>query len=94
MRGGSRRRRPARGYADALQLGSEGGSTNTLTRSSRACSRKLLGALPVDVEQHVASGCKRLLDRLARRAVAVAEHLGVFQQSPRFAMLIELLARR
>ena len=35
---------------------------------------ELLRALPVDVEQHVAAGLERRLDRRARRAVVVVEH--------------------
>ena len=41
---------------------------------------QLLGALPVDVEQDVAARGERLLDRRARRAVAMAVDLGVLQQ--------------
>ena len=41
---------------------------------------QLLGALPVDVEQHVAAAPRAPPHRPARRAVAVAEHLRPFQQ--------------
>ena len=41
---------------------------------------QLLGALPVDVEQHVAAAGQRLLDSRARRAVGMAVDLGVLQQ--------------
>src|SRR3546814_5673791 len=51
----------------------------TLVRSARRLA-ELLGALPVDVEQHVAAALQRLLHRPARRAVVVAEHHRVFQQ--------------
>ena len=41
---------------------------------------QLLGALPVDIEQHVMPGGQRILHRLARRAVAVVEHGRPFEQ--------------
>ena len=40
----------------------------------------LAGSLPVDVEEHVATRRERRLDRLARRGVEVAVHLGPFEQ--------------
>ena len=41
---------------------------------------QLLGALPVDVEQHVAASLQRRRHRPLRRAVEIAEHLGVFEK--------------
>src|SRR3546814_5198590 len=41
---------------------------------------QLLGALPVDVEWHVAAALQRGLHRRARRAVVVAEHHRMLQQ--------------
>ena len=41
---------------------------------------QLLGALPVDVEQHVASGRQRRFDRRTRRAVAIVEYGSPFEQ--------------
>ena len=43
----------------------------------------LLCALPVDVEQHVAPFGEHLFHRLQRRAIAVAVHLGRFEQFAR-----------
>ena len=54
-----------------------------LTTSSPSRSRTWLRALPVDVEQHVAPFGEHLLHRLARRAIAVAVHLGRFEQFAR-----------
>ena len=39
----------------------------------------LLRTLPIEIEQHVAAGAERLVDRGARRAVEIAEHVGPFQ---------------
>ena len=50
--------------------------------------------LPVDVEQHVVAGRERRLDRLARRAVAIAVHLGPFEQAAGIAQRVELAASR
>ena len=43
---------------------------------------KLLGALPIDVEQNIPTRRQRFLDRRARRAVEIAEHGRMFQQFP------------
>ena len=71
----------------------DGGSTNTLTTSARIFAIELLRALPVDVEQHVAAGGERGLDRLARRAVAIAVHLGLFEQLVGVAHRLEAAPR-
>ena len=47
--------------------------------SAPACAH-LLGALPVDVEEHVAARRQGRLDRRARRAVAVTVDRGVLEQ--------------
>ena len=41
---------------------------------------KLHGALPVDVEQHVASGQQSLLNGGGRRRIVVSVHLGMFEE--------------
>src|SRR5882672_1584639 len=41
---------------------------------------QLLGALPVDVEQHITPHRQRALDRCPRRAIAAPEHLGPFHK--------------
>ena len=57
---------------------------NTPTTSSGQCRPQLAMALPVDVEHHVLAVAQRLLDRCARRAVAVpAQHARPFQQFAR-----------
>ena len=56
----------ARRSRRAFSSSAVGGSTNTLTTSARTCLVKLLRALPVDVEQHVAA----LVQRMSRPARA------------------------
>ena len=43
---------------------------------------KLLAALPIDVEDHVAAGIERAFHRVARGAVPVTEHLRAFEERP------------
>ena len=50
------------------------------TMSAAHLFLQLQGALPVDVEQHVAAFRHRRFGRLARRGVEIAMHLGPFQQ--------------
>src|SRR5260370_751748 len=49
----------------------------------------LTGALPVDVEQHVAPLRQHLFDRLARRAIEVAVNLRPFEQIAAFLHPVE-----
>src|SRR5438552_14855795 len=53
---------------------------------------QLLGALPIDVEQHVAALLERLLYRLSRRAIEVAEYLGILQELTILPQLVEAIA--
>ena len=82
-------RRSSRAFSSAI----DGGRMNTLTTSLRIFSHDLPGALPVDVEHHVLAARQGLLDRLARRAVEIAVHLGPFEQIAALAHLVELVGR-
>ena len=53
-----------------------------------------LGALPVDVEEHVAPLGQPLLHRAARRTVAVFVHLRRLQELPASRHHLELIHRR
>ena len=66
--------------AGALQLGGRRRQDEDADDIGRRLLAQLLGALPVDVEQHVPARRQRRFDRRARRAVAIVEHVGPFQQ--------------
>ena len=51
-----------------------------MTMSCDTCWAKLLGALPVDVEQHVPTAVESPFDRSRGRTVAMAVDFGMFQQ--------------
>ena len=53
---------------------------NTVTTSSPGSVAQALRTLPIDVEQHVASLGKCLLDRLSRRAIIIVEHHRPFEK--------------
>jgi hypothetical protein len=61
------------------------------TMSSPAASPELLGALPVDVEEHVAPFAQGCLDGAPRRAIGVAVDRGVLEQFARLDHGAELL---
>ncbi|OWK24679.1 hypothetical protein AJ87_19015 [Rhizobium yanglingense] len=50
---------------------------------------QLLGALPIDVEKHVAAFGHRCFHRFARRAVEIAVHFSPFQQRIGIAQSLE-----
>ena len=54
---------------------------------------QLLGALPVDIEQHIAAIGQRRFHRCARGAITVAEHGRPFQQGVFFDHRLELVVR-
>ena len=62
------------------------------TRRARPELRNLLAALPVDVEEHVLAAGDRRLHRRARRAVEVAEDLGVLEHLAGLDHRLELAA--
>ena len=63
-----------------LEIGDRGRQHEDADEIGAALLAQLLGALPIDVEQHVAARREHALDWRPRRAVAVAEHLGPFEK--------------
>ena len=53
--------------------------------------RQLLGALPINIEQHILARLQGLLHRLSGCSVKIAENFGIFQKLTRIAQLDELL---
>ena len=83
----------ARPISRSRSSSAEGGRMKMRTRSSSIVGAQLLGALPVDVEQHVMALLQRLHHGALGRAVEIAEHLGIFQQVATVAQAAELLMR-
>ncbi len=78
------------GHEAAAQLGQAGRQDEHAHGVFGAFGGDLAGALPVDVEQDVATFRQRALDGLPGAAVAVAVDVGPFQEGIRVDALLEL----
>src|SRR5438552_1630566 len=63
-----------------FKLGAARGQHEDRNEIAPHCLGQLLGSLPVEIADHVATGSKRLIDPLPRRPVAVSEHGRMLQE--------------